>query len=65
MRKANDKIYMNTNYGVFYRQNWYASAFTTFQTTILARYDYSVNKDVAISEFMSPAYLTTGFGIHI
>ena len=43
-------------------KNWYASAFTTFQTQFSPGYDYSVNKDVAISEFMSPAYLTTGLG---
>ena len=62
MRKANDKIYMNTNYGYSIAKNWYASAFTTFQTQFSPGYDYSVNKDVAISEFMSPAYLTTGLG---
>lgn len=25
-------------------------------------YDYSINKDVSISEFMAPGYLTTGLG---
>ena len=25
--------------------------------------DYSVNKDIAIAEFMAPAYLTTGLGL--
>ena len=46
MRKANDKIYMNTNYGYSIATNWYASAFTTFQTQFSPGYDYSVNKDV-------------------
>ena len=31
-RKANDKIYLNTNYGYSIAKNWYASAFATFQT---------------------------------
>lgn len=62
MRKANDKIYLNTNYGYSIAKNWYASAFATFQTQFSPGYDYSVNKDVAISEFMSPGYLTTGLG---
>ena len=61
-RKANDKIYLNTNYGYAIAKSWYASAFATFQTQFSPGYDYSVNKDVAISEFMAPAYLTTGLG---
>ena len=60
--QANDKIYLNTNYGYSIAKNWYASAFATFQTQFSPGYDYSVNKDVAISEFMSPGYLTTGLG---
>ena len=31
-RKANDKIYLNTNYGYAIAKSWYASAFATFQT---------------------------------
>ena len=61
-RKANDKIYLNTNYGYSIAKNWYASAFVTFQTQFSPGYDYSVNKDVSISEFMAPGYLTTGLG---
>ena len=61
-RKANDKIYLNTNYGYSIAKNWYASAFATFQTQFSPGYDYSVNKDVSISEFMAPGYLTTGLG---
>ncbi len=61
-RKANDKIYLNTNYGYAIAKNWYASAFATFQTQFSPGYDYSVNKDVSISEFMSPGYLTTCLG---
>lgn len=62
VRKANDKIYLHTNYGYSIAKNWYASAFATFQTQFSSGYDYKVNKDIAISEFMAPAYLTTGLG---
>lgn len=61
-KKANDKIYLNSNYGYSIAKSWYASAFATFQTQFSPGYDYSVNKDVSVSEFMSPAYLTTGLG---
>ena len=62
VRKANDKIYMNTNYGYSIAKNWYASAYATFQTQFSPGYDYKVSKDISVSEFMSPAYLTTGLG---
>lgn len=61
-RKANDKIYLNSNYGYSIAKSWYASAFATFQTQFSPGYDYNVNKDISVSEFMSPAYLTTGLG---
>lgn len=62
VKKANDKIYLNSNYGYSIAKNWYASAFTTFQTQFSSGYDYKVNRDISVSEFMSPAYLTTGLG---
>lgn len=62
VRKANDKIYLNSNYGYSIAKSWYASAFATFQTQFSPGYDYKVNKDISVSEFMSPAYLTTGLG---
>lgn len=61
-KKANDKIYLNSNYGYSIAKNWYASAFATFQTQFSPGYDYSISKDISVSEFMSPAYLTTGLG---
>ena len=42
-RKANDKIYLNTNYGYAIAKSWYASAFATFQTQFSPGYDYSVS----------------------
>ena len=61
-KKANDKIYLNSNYGYSIAKSWYASAFATFQTQFSPGYDYSISKDISVSEFMSPAYLTTGLG---
>ena len=61
-KKANDKIYLNSNYGHSIAKSWYASAFATFQTQFSPGYDYSISKDISVSEFMSPAYLTTGLG---
>ena len=61
-KKANDKIYLNSNYGYSIAKSWYASAFATFQTQFSPGYDYSISKDISVSEFMSPAYHTTGLG---
>ena len=61
-KKANDKIYLNSKYGYSIAKSWYASAFATFQTQFSPGYDYSISKDISVSEFMSPAYLTTGLG---
>ena len=61
-KKANDKIYLNSHYGYSIAKSWYASAFATFQTQFSPGYDYSISKDISVSEFMSPAYLTTGLG---
>ena len=61
-KKANDRIYLNSNYGYSIAKSWYASAFATFQTQFSPGYDYSISKDISVSEFMSPAYLTTGLG---
>ena len=61
-KKANDKIYLNSNYGYSIAKSWNASAFATFQTQFSPGYDYSISKDISVSEFMSPAYLTTGLG---
>ena len=61
-KKANDKIYLTSNYGYSIAKSWYASAFATFQTQFSPGYDYSISKDISVSEFMSPAYLTTGLG---
>lgn len=63
VRKANDKIYLHSNYGYAVAKNWYASAFITFQTQFSPGYDYNVSSDISVSEFMSPAYLTTGLGL--
>lgn len=62
-RKTNDKIYLNTNYGYTIHKNLYLSALVNFQTQFTAGYDYSVNPDISISDFMAPGYLIVGTGL--
>lgn len=62
-RKTNDKIYLNTNYGYSIHKNLYLSALVNFQTQFTAGYDYAVNPDISISDFMAPGYLIVGTGL--
>lgn len=63
VQKTNDKIYLNTNYGYSIYKNLYASALLNFQTQFSPGYDYSISRDVSISDFMSPGYLLIGPGL--
>lgn len=62
-QKTNDKIYLNTNYGYELYKKLYFSALLNFQSQFSPGYDYSVNKNISISEFMAPGYLMVGPGI--
>lgn len=62
-RKTNDKIYLNTNYGYSISKNLYLSGLLNFQTQFAPGYDYAVNSEVSISDFMAPAYLIVGAGL--
>lgn len=61
-RKTNDKIYLSSMYGYKVAKQWYLSAFTTFQTQFAKGYNYDVSRDVYISRFLSPGYLSVGVG---
>lgn len=63
VQKTNDKIYLNTSYGYSIYKNLYASALVNFQTQFSPGYDYSVSRDISISDFMSPGYLLIGPGL--
>lgn len=63
LKKTNDKIYLNSNYGYEITKNLYLSALLNFQTQFSNGYDYAVSNSVPISKFMAPGYLTIGPGI--
>ena len=49
LKKTSDKIYLNSN--------------LNFQSQFTRGYDYAISRDISVSEFMSPGYLMTGFGV--
>ena len=63
LKKTSDKIYLNSNYGYEIYKNLYASAILNFQSQFTRGYDYAISRDISVSEFMSPGYLMTGFGV--
>lgn len=62
-QKTNDKIYFNTNYGYELVKHLYFSTLLNYQSQFTKGYDYSVSRDVIVSEFMSPGYLIIGPGL--
>ena len=62
-KKTSDKIYLNSNYGYEVYKNLYLSALLNFQSQFTKGYDYGVNPDISVSQFMAPAYLMTGVGL--
>ncbi|CVK16214.1 Protein of unknown function (DUF3078) [Apibacter mensalis] len=66
MRKTDDILLLESMYGRGISKNWYASVDLSFKTQMFNGYDYSAHPDYTskdrISSFMSPGYLTVGFG---
>lgn len=62
-KKTSDKIYLNSNYGYEIYKRLYLSALLNFQSQFTRGYDYGVNPDVYVSQFMAPGYLMTGIGL--
>ena len=63
VQKTNDKIYLNSNYGYSIYKNLYVSGLINFQTQFSPGYNYAVNRDLSISDFMAPGYLLIGPGL--
>lgn len=63
LQKNNDKIYLNSSYGYALYKKIYLGGLVNFQSQFAPGYDYSVSKEIAISEFMAPGYLTAGPGL--
>lgn len=62
VQKNDDKLEFNSKYGKTAFNDWYYSVLLNFKTQILKGYDYP-NDSIAISEFMSPAYLVFSLGL--
>lgn len=66
-RKTDDILSLNSTYGYQIKENYYASAFVGFLSQFAEGYDYGKTPDYSskdrISAFMSPGYLTVGFGV--
>lgn len=62
IQKNDDKLEFNSKYGRTAFKDWYYSALLNFKTQLLEGYDYP-NDSVAVSEFLSPAYLVFSLGL--
>jgi len=66
MKKTDDILLLESMYGRSISKNWYASVDMSFKTQMFNGYDYTAHPDYTpkdrISSFMSPGYLTLGFG---
>jgi hypothetical protein len=67
-RKTLDRIYMDTKYGYKLSDKWDASVSLNFLSQFSKGYEYKkdangVEQAFLISDFMAPAFLTTGFGV--
>lgn len=63
LQKNDDKFELNAKYGMKAFANWYYSGLLNFKTQILKGYDYSNDTTIAMSEFLSPAYLVFSLGL--
>ncbi|NJK96067.1 MAG: DUF3078 domain-containing protein [Bacteroidales bacterium] len=61
-RKTDDKIDFSTKIGMAASKNWYYSGLLNFRSQFLPGYNYP-NDSVKISDFLSPAYIVTAFGM--
>lgn len=62
-KKANDKIYLSSNYGYRLHKNLYWSVQGTFESQFDKGYNYNTPDADFISRFMAPGYLTFGTGL--
>jgi len=62
LKKTEDKIELNSKYGLKAINNWYYSAAANFKTQLFRGYNYP-NDSVVVSAFMSPAYWIVTIGM--
>jgi hypothetical protein len=67
LRKTNDKLYLDTKYGIGIGKNWDTFVSVNFLSQFANGYRYEkdgtgVERDTLISSFLAPAYLTIALG---
>lgn len=62
LQKTDDRIELDTKYGYKLRDKLFTSVFGNFKTQFLDGFSYP-DDSTAISTFLAPGYLSTGFGI--
>lgn len=63
VRKTSDRFEYNSLLGLKYNKYWFMSFFLNFKSQYTRGFDYKPTPRVAISDFLSPAYLSFGPGI--
>lgn len=63
VRKTSDRFEYNSLLGLKYNKYWFMSFFLNFKSQYTRGFDYKKTPRVAISDFLSPAYLSFGPGI--
>lgn len=61
-KKVEDIIDLTSIYGYRFKPNWYYATRLNFRTQFSKGYDYDKNPKEKISNFLSPGYLSVGFG---
>jgi hypothetical protein len=62
-RKQNDRIFLDSKVGYFLADHWGAFFSANFISQFAPGYDWDTPERWMISDFLSPAYLTTGAGL--
>jgi hypothetical protein len=63
LKKAEDRIELNTKFGKEAKKHWFYSGFLNFKTQFTEGFDYAASDEIYISNIMAPAFLTIGFGM--
>lgn len=62
-RKIDDRIDITSKYGYLVNHHWYAGVLTNFNSQSLAGYDYSIEPNKKVSNFLTPGKILISPGI--
>jgi len=62
-RKSNDRIFLDSKVGYLINEKWSYFTSVNFISQFSQGFDFSQDDPILISNFLAPAFLTTGFGI--